>query len=195
MLDSLTPTTAQHLQLGEGLLLADLDMVALLAEEDPAAAIALAAEDDAHCIGATLPGCVFRCEPHIVHTEQRGHRTPVDGSLLSGGWYATLSGTMLAVTPANAARLMNLPCPEEAILPAGTYPVTNTAMENLCWIGSVGRGYIAIELLAPVHIGGLTLRSGDRNPGEMPFTFLAQQPGTADDAPPFRLHFLPGGDA
>ncbi|MBQ8202218.1 MAG: hypothetical protein IJZ74_10700 [Clostridia bacterium] len=194
MLDSLHANSAQHLQLGEGLLLADVDLDALLSAEDPLSAIADAAAGEA-AIGATLEGCVFSCVPAVLHTEARGNRTPVDGASLAGSWKVTLSGTMLACSCVNAARLLNTAVPEDTphtVLPLPAAPSATAAMQCLCWIGTMGNGLLAIELHAPLSLKGMTFRAGYRGTGEMPFTFLAQQRSAADVTLPFRLHWLKG---
>lgn len=192
MLDSLNENTSQHLQLGEGLLLANVSLDDLLADDAPLAAIARAVSDDAHLIGATQEGCIFRYAPNLIHTEARGQRTPLLGAMLSGPCQATLTGTMLAITPANAARLMNAAVPEAAphtvLAPnAASQP---EALTSLCWIGTLGHGLLAIELTSPLSIGGLTFRAGCHGTGEMPFTFLAQQSAPDAAEVPFRMHWL-----
>ncbi len=183
------PPDLTHLQLGDGLLLADLDLDALLAAADPCAALADAADDPTHALGMTAC-CTFQCLPEVIHTEAAGQRSPTAGTLIAGCVKATLSGTMFAITPANAARLSAVPVPAEGMPLSGTSGQLLAAMESLCWVGPLADGLLLIELRAPVSIGGLTLRPGSCGTGEMPFTFLAQQRDASDAALPYRLHWL-----
>ena len=181
-----------HLQLGAGLLFADIDVDALVSAEDPAAALESLLADESCQLGATAEGCVFRCVPALLHTEKRGGRTPVRGTTLQGAWQVTLSGALTAVTPENAARLLNAPPPADG---AWTLPAEPTCMDCLVWIGDADGALLLIELTAPLSTDGLTLRTALRGAGTMPFSFTAQQTDFSAEAPPCRLFFLKGGNA
>ncbi len=198
MLGPLKTNNPQYLQLGEGLLLAGIALDDVLAGGSPLTALAEAAEDPARCLGATASGCVFQCLPEVLHTEARGQRTPAAGTLIEGAVRATLSGTLLSVTPQNAARLLSLSAPEDGahrVLEGVVGRVLSAAADSLCWVGTLGGGLLAIEMHAPVSIGGISFRPGRTGTGEMPFTFLAQQRGPEDHALPCRLHWLKEADA
>lgn len=192
MLDSRHACTAQHLQLGEGLLLADVDMDGLLSADDPAQAIADVLTQEVHLLGATREGCVFHAAPVLIHTEARGQRIPTAETLLIGPWQATLSGTLLEMTAANASRLLNVPLPAGKMLAIPCAGAVSAAMNRLCWLGNTGEGLMAIELLSPVSTGGLRFRAGYRGAGESAFSFMAQQQRMTDADLPFRIHWLKG---
>ena len=183
-----------QLQLGEGLLLADVDLPALLDAEDPAALLADPSRLSAHVLGTAAEGCEFRCIPRTLHTEQRGQRTPTRATLTPIAWEVSLSGSLTAVTPENAAFLLCAPPPgpvRRAAITPGSCCVTP---DNLCWIGATSAGMMLIELHAPLSTGGLHFRSGATDTGRTPFVFTARQrfPG---DHPPCTLYFLKEGDA
>lgn len=191
MLISRHTASAQHLQLGEGVLLANVDPAVLLQSADPEKTLAALLHQEAHLIGATREGCVFRAVPDLLHTEARGQRTPAAGTVIPGKWTITLTGVLLEVTGRNLGRLLNMPAENaaqsELFLPADA--AANSVMDTLCWVGSCADGLIAIELHHPISTGGLVFRAGYRGAGEMPFTLMAQQlPGEA--ALPFRIHLL-----
>lgn len=181
----------EHLQLGAGLLFADIDTDALVSAEDSAAALETLLADDSCQLGATAEGCVFRCVPTLVHTEKRGGRTPVRGTMLQGAWQVSLSGALTAVTADNAARLLNAPAPAGSVLIPPTAP---TVMDRLVWLGDADGGLLLIELTAPISTDGLTLRTALRGAGSTPFSFAAQQPDFSTGTPPCRLFFLKGGN-
>lgn len=197
MLDSIHSTTHENLLLGEGVLLTGLDLDSMMQADDPSSALATFMENKAHLLGATKEGCVFRCSPRLLDLT-RGHRTPADGETLNGPWQASLSGTLLEISPANAAMLLNQSIPSaadrHAILVPEASPLARS-MESICWIGSSGSGMLAIELTAPVSTGGMTLRATPRGLGEMAFTLTARKQSPADTALPFRIAWLKGGTA
>lgn len=190
MLQSRHAASAQHLQLGEGVLLAGVDPAVLLNTAEPEKTIASLLQES-QLIGATKEGSVFRAVPDLLHTEARGQRTPAEGTIIPGKWTVTLSGVLLEVTARNLGRLFNVRT-ENAAQTRLFMPVDVSAesvMDTLCWIGSCADGLIAIELCHPISTGGLVFRTVAHGAGEMPFTFMAQQlPGEA--ALPFRIHLL-----
>lgn len=191
MLISQHAASAQHLQLGEGLLLANADVGAILASQDRVALLKTLLRDERHVIGATREGCVFHAAPELLHTEGRGQRTPAEGSIIPGKWKITLSGTMLEVTNRNLGRLLNLQTEnsEQSVLFMPPDGAVAAPMQKLCWIGSCADGVMAIELMHPVSTAGLQLRTGYRGTGEMPFCFMATQ-GLREPALPFRIYLL-----
>lgn len=194
MLDSIHSLTHENLQLGEGILLRGIDPDALLQADDPAAALAEAMQDTSCLIGAAKEGCIFRCVPEMLDVT-RGCRTPAAGELLNGRWQATLSGTLLEITPGNTAMLLNAPAPaakdSRTLLAPECTPLPEAA-PDVCWVGSTGSGMLAIVLHSPVSTAGLSLRVNRSGMGEMPFTLLAQQRTPADTALPCRLLWLKG---
>lgn len=191
MLISRHAASAQHLQLGEGLLLADANVGAILASSDRVSLLKTLLQDERHLIGATREGCIFQAVPVLVHTEARGQRTPAEGSVIPGKWKITLSGTMLEVTSRNLGRLLNREAEnaDQSTLFMPPDAAVSAPMKKLCWIGSCADGVMAIELMHPVSTGGLQLRTGYRGAGEMPFCFMATQALT-EPALPFRIHLL-----
>ncbi|MBQ2954279.1 MAG: hypothetical protein IJE07_12180 [Clostridia bacterium] len=196
MLDPCHARTPQHLQLGEGVLLRNVDLDEALASGDPAAFLAAAMQEESHLIGATKAGCEFRCVP-IVLDATRGSRTPAPGETLLGRWEVSLSGTLLEISPGNAAMLLNQPACESADGMAILRPVPAAAPEScgdLCWVGDTGGGLLAIGLHCPISIGGLVLRANRDGLGEAPFTLMAQKRSPAETGLPCRLVWLEVAD-
>ena len=189
MLISRHATSAQHYQLGEGVLLSGVSPSAILGATDRAGTIRRLLQQDSHVIGATKEGCIFHAAPDMLHTEARGKRTPAVGTVFPAMWRATLTGVMLEATNRNFGRLLNQPAENgdatELFIPtdAPGAPVADT----LLWIGSCGGSLLMIEMRHPISTGGLMLRSGWRGVGEMPFAFLALQ-GLEETTLPFRIH-------
>lgn len=181
MLDSMHPLTHEHLQLGEGVLLRGISPEALQSAGDPGAVLAEAMRDASRLIGATKEGCVFRCVPKLLDAT-KGARTPSEGELLTGCWDVSLSGTLLEITPENAAMLLNVPPAAAGALQPAPAPVPHPA-ETVCWVGTMGSGLLAILLEAPVSVGGLCFRAGHSSLGEMPFTLRAQKRNPAAALP------------
>lgn len=194
MIDALHPLTHEQLQLGEGVLLRGVDLDAALSAASPAAALAEAMQTPACRIGVTRAGMVFRCVPAMLDTTG-GRRTPAAGETLPVRWEATLSGTLLEITPANAALLLNQPIPdgESPILSPLLTP--EAAAGDVCWIGSMGRGLLLIGLYCPISTGGMVFRAARDGLGEADFTLLAQQRNPADSAIPCRMAWLKEADA
>lgn len=176
MLDSIHTSAGAHLQLGEGVLLRGVDADGVMNAGDPAAALAQVMQDESRLLGATRDGCVFRCTPDMLDTT-RGCRTPMPGETLVRRWTVTLSGTLLEISPGNAAMLLNLP--QSAPMAPPCPPVFAASADTLCWFGMTGSGLMAIELHCPVSTGGMALRTARSGFGEMPFTLLAHRTNTA----------------
>lgn len=197
MLDALHATTHEHLQLGEGVLLRGVDLDEVLLSGDPASALAAAMEDSACLIGATKEGCVFRCVPAMLDMTQ-GRRTPAAGETLAGRWEVTLSGTLLEITPANAAMLLNAPLYADegsrAVLVPDPTPVP-PASDDVCWVGSTGSGMLAIHLFSPISTGGMVFRASRNGLGEAAFTLMAHKRSPADTGLPCRLLWMKEGSA
>lgn len=190
MTDLIFCSRPEHLQLGEGVLLTGVRLDDLAGSTNPCLAAAELLARDELLLGATHNGCQLNCRPEILHTEERGLRTPVDGCAIPARWIITLTGTLLEITPGNAARLLNQP----AVLPLSPSAHTWQAAPSLCWIGNAGSGLLAFELHNVISTGGLTFRAGHDGCGSMPFTFLAQQDGYTSDTLPLRMFWLTGGD-
>lgn len=192
MLDSIHFLTHENLQLGEGVLLRGVDLDAVLLSGHPGEKLAEAMQDTACLIGATKEGCVFRCVPEMIDAT-RGKRTPAAGETLAGRWEVSLSGTLLEITPANAAMLLNVPLYEDlregAVIVPEPSPVPES-VETVCWVGTTGSGLLAIELYKPVSVGGMRLRANRSGMGETPFTLLAHKRTPADTALPCRLMWM-----
>lgn len=201
MLDPIHAATHEHLQLGEGVLLRGVDADAALASGAPAAALAdaiSAALQDASCrIGATKVGCVFRCVPHMGDLTG-GQRTPAAGEILVVRWETTLSGTLLEISPENAAMLLNAPLPAGAgpctLLRPGTAAIPD-ASGDLCWVGDTGGGMLAIVLHSPVSTGGMVFRASRNGLGEADFTLMAQMRTPHLGGLPCQLIWLKEADA
>ena len=195
MLQSIHPGTPSYLQLGEGVLLRNIDLDAIILSDDPAAALESAMQAESCLIGAVREGCVFRCVPEMIDVT-RGKRTPAAGEILHGPWRVTLSGTLAEISPRNALTLLNnlmytamsgriQLTPQPTPVPVGA--------EKVCWIGATGSGLLAIELQRPVSTGGMAFRAGRRGLGETPFTLMATKADPAARGLPCRLVWLKGG--
>lgn len=195
MLDPIYTGMTDDLVLGEGVLIAGMTAETLLASGDAAALLSTLGSD--MLLGATKAGTCFRCQPGLIHTEARGRRTPCAAATLNGPWQATLTGTLMALSPHNAARLLNL------APPAGGSPVTLAADSSaapvtpacLLFIGSTASGLVLIEMKNPVSTGGLQLHTMPGGAAEVPFTLLARQDGPEDSALPCRILWLKEGGA
>lgn len=196
MLDPVHAATHEHLQLGEGVLLRGVDVEAALAADSPAAALAgaiSAALQDPSCrIGATKSGCVFRCVPRTGDLTG-GHRTPAEGELLALRWDVSLSGTLLEISPDNAAMLLSIPLfissrPHTVLTPHPT-PIPATT-GDVCWVGDTGGSLLAIVLHSPVSTGGMVFRASRNGLGEMDFTLTGQRRSPHDSALPCQLIWL-----
>lgn len=174
MLDPMHALTHESLLLGEGLLLRGAAAQTLLNADDPEAQLIALSHDENHRIGATKDGCVLRCVPRVVDLT-RGCRTPSAGELLTAGWAATLSGTLLEATADNLVLLLR-PAEEP-----GT---------GLIWAGSMGSGLMLIELGYPVSTQGMTLRTSRSDPGEISFTLTLTHDAPGTEGLPLRLHRL-----
>ncbi len=182
----------RYMALGEGVLLRGLNLDALIQAEDRETALSAAMQKSNALLGATKSGCIFRCETHLLDVT-RGHRTPAVGELLQGPWEVSLTGTLLEISPENAAMLLHLPIFANnsyyTSLSAGNaaVPVPST---DICWVGAQGGGLLAISLTAPVSAGGLTLKACRNGLGEMPFALCAQHRDPAETGAPCRLVWL-----
>ncbi|MBR3763073.1 MAG: hypothetical protein IKK57_00805 [Clostridia bacterium] len=193
MLDPLHACTPGHLQLGEGVLLRGTNLDAALLAADPAAVLAELLEKEQHRLGVTRSGCIFRCVPRMVDATG-GHRTPAEGETLVGRWEVTLSGTLMEISPANAALLLNIP--EFAVTGGRTVMVPEPtpvpeSSGDVCWVGDMGGGLLAIHLRRPISTGGLVFHATPDGLGEMPFTLMAQKRHPQESGVPCRLLWLP----
>lgn len=192
MLDALHASTHKHLQLGEGVLLRGIDLDAALLSGDPVNTLIAAMEGTDCRIGATKAGCVFRCVPQMADVTG-GCRTPAEGELLAGRWEATLSGTLMEITPANAAMLLNVPMYMDeggrALVQPEPTPVPAPG-SDVVWVGDTGSGLLAISLRRPISTGGMVFRSTRSGLGETAFTLMAQKANPADPGLPCRLIWL-----
>lgn len=192
MLDSMHSMTPEYLQLGEGALLRGVDLDSVLLAGNPGEKLAEAMQDRGCLIGATKAGCVFRCVPKVVDLT-RGQRTPAAGEMLTGRWEVTLSGTLMEISPGNAAMLLNLPIrtdePDRMVIRPEPSPVTE-ATERVCWVGSTGSGLLAIELYDPMSVGGMVFRPCRGGMGEMPFTLMGRKRVPQEGALPCRLLWM-----
>lgn len=195
MFTPLPSPVAEQLQLGEGLLLINIDVPALMEAADPGEAIALLTAQPEHVLGAADEGCVFRCVRQTLHTEKRGQRTPTRDSTLPAAWDVSLSGTLTALTPDNLACMLDAPAPGQGRLAVIEPHGSLTAPDSLCWIGATSEGVMLIELRSPLSTGGLQFRSAARGAGRTPFTFAARQHCAEDAAPPCTICFMKDGDA
>lgn len=178
MLISHHPTSAEKLQLGEGVLLADFDLDQALNSTDPLDIMAEALADENRRIGTTLGGSIFRAVPREFNREAGANRLPYRGSTMLVSWRVTLSGTLLDMTAENWARLL-----------PGQGLGAETPFERLCWIGTTSRGLLLLELLHPLAISGAVLQSQNDQAGRMPFTLLAQNDQPDDPALPVRIYW------
>ena len=192
MLSPLHPGSHNNLQLGEGVLMRCADLDALLTGDDPAAALAQAIEKASGLLGATKEGCVFRCVPVMIDAT-KGARTPADGETLQGRWEITLSGTLMEITPDNAALLLGSPLYTTAGRRTTLTPRPDaipTAGEDVCWVGDTGSGLLAIQLFCPISIGGMVFRAHRNGLGEAAFTLMAQKRDPAEERLPCRMIWL-----
>lgn len=189
MLISHHPASAEALQLGEGILLADFDLDEALSSDDPLDCMAEAVADDRKRIGTTYGGGIFRAVPREFDPESGSHRLPVAGRTRLIDWRVTLSGTMLDMTPENMARLLPAEPPTTGCVTAMTPRMAQKPLSRLCWIGTTSRGLLVIELKNPLCVSGCSLTSAPDAAGKMTFTFLAQSDRPGDTCLPVRLYW------
>lgn len=189
MLISHHPASAEALQLGEGMLLADFDLDTALRNGDPLDCMAEAVADDTKRIGTTCGGCVFRAVPREFDPESGSHRLPVVGRTRLIDWRVTLSGTMLDITPENMARLLPAESLTTGRVTAMTPRMAQKPLSRLCWIGTTSRGLLVIELQNPLCVSGTALTSAPNDTGKMTFTLLAQSDRPGDTHLPVRLYW------
>lgn len=188
MLDAMHSATHENLQLGEGVLLRGIDLNEALLSGHPGAALASMMADSARLIGVTKAGCEFRCVPVMLDATQ-GHRTAALGETLTGRWEVTLSGTLMEITPENAAMLLNQPPRGQTVLQPEPTPLAES-YGDVCWVGDMGSGLLAIELQCPVSIGGMVFRANRDGLGEAAFTLMAHKRSSEQAGLPCRLVWL-----
>lgn len=192
MIDSTHGMTHMNLQLGEGVLLRNIDLESVQNASKPSEKLAQAMRDSSCLIGATKEGATFRCVPQMIDIT-RGQRTPVLGETLVGRWEITLSGTMMEITQENVAMTLGMPMYAE-VAESTELRAEPTAvpeyLDRVCWIGSVGNGLVAIELENPVSIGGLVFRASRNGLGGMAFTLMAHKLMAEDTTLPCRMLWM-----
>lgn len=193
MISPITPQSPNHLQLGEGVLLLDLNLDELVAASQPASALADMLTNSHGLLGATRAGCLLDCSPQLTDLEAGARRTPRAGTLLYSGWRVTLSGTLLELTPGNlnlllaGARVTSTDSAATLTLPSSAQPASGP---TLYWVGRLGQGLLVVELRNVLPIKGVTLRPGLRGEGEISFTLQAQQGEEDGDLAPLRMLWL-----
>ncbi len=193
MISPITPQSPHHLQLGEGVLLLDLNLDELASAAHPASALAAMLADSHGLLGATRAGCLLDCSPQLTDLEGGARRTPRAGTLLYSGWRVTLSGTLLELTPGNltlllaGARVNATTTAATLTLPSSAQPASGP---TLYWVGRLGQGLLAVELRNVLPLKGITLRPGLRGEGEISFSLLAQQGEADGDLAPLRMLWL-----
>lgn len=191
MFDPVYVPSAEHLVLGEGMLLADLNLDAALSAADPLEAIADAIVAEDLLLGRTRPGGVFQATPDLVDLEAGAHRTPMEGMTVLAGWKAILEGVLTDISAHNVQRalpgadLQQSTNGKLTTLTLRPHPKVPEGPGTLCWIGTAARGLLAIELKRPLS-KSLTLRfTGDE--AEMPYCFQARSADASESPQPFRL--------
>lgn len=190
MLISHHPQSAEHLVLGDGVLICDFDLNAALQCTDPLDAMAEALADKRHRIGTTCSGSVFRAVPKEFHREADANRLPYQGSTLLVSWRVTFSGVLQDITAENIARLLPGKKDEhERLTVHQATQNTLTPIERVCWIGTTSHGLLVLELLHPLFISGTSLSLKPNDAGEMAFTLLAQNERPDDVTLPVRIYW------
>lgn len=193
MLSAWTEQSVGHLQLGAGVFLIglqwrDADSAQTLRER-----IAEALETDGMTLGLTKGGGWFRCVPMLRHPGEEAGRPPAVDDALLDGWVATLSGTMVEVSPEHlaavmpGARLQKKGRVATLTLPDRLEP--EAYLPQLCWVGDTAQGLMLIELTGAMNVQGAAFRFVERGEGTLPFEFRAHGRRGASCAP-CRVAFL-----
>ena len=198
MTTGLSAASFEHLQLGAGMFLKDLNISAATSASALRTLLASAIASGVNVLGATRGGGTFQCTPKWRQLEADGLRSPVVGGTVNDGWTVKLSGTLLEITPANAAMLLNAPLYADegsrAVLVPDPTPVP-PASDDVCWVGSTGSGMLAIHLFSPISTGGMVFRASRNGLGEAAFTLMAHKRSPADTGLPCRLLWMKEGSA
>lgn len=196
MLSPLTPATPEHLQLGCGVLLTNLDAGDDASSEQLREAIARAM-DDGRTLGVTRGGGRFVCKPLLRQLDADGLRAPRVGLMSCDGWTCRLTATLLELSPDNLT--MALACATQAVdrITGRTMILPRAALSDqdfiprVTWVGDTGSGLMMIDMRNVLNLSGAALTFNDRGEGELP---VELQPHLGrDDAPgalPFRISLL-----
>lgn len=196
MLSPLTSATPEHLQLGCGVLLTNLDVNDDASPEQLREAIARAM-DDGRTLGVTRGGGRCVCKPLLRQLDADGLRAPRVGLMSCDGWTCRLTATLLELSPDNLT--MALACATQAVdrITGRTMILPRAALSDqdfiprVTWVGDTGSGLMMIDMRNVLNLSGAALTFNDRGEGELP---VELQPHLGrDDAPgalPFRISLL-----
>ncbi len=201
MLSPLTPATPEHLQLGCGVLLTNLDADGDASPARLREAIAKALEDG-HTLGVTRGGGRFVCKPALRQLDADGLRAPRVGLMSCDGWTCRLTATLLELSPANlamalacATRVTDRATGRTTIIPRAALS-DQDFIPRLTWVGDTGSGLMMIDMKNVLNLSGAALTFNNRGEGELPVELqphLSRDDGP--DALPFHLCLLTEADA
>lgn len=161
--------------------------------------------DDANILGATSGGINFTATPAFTDFGEDIDNCPKNMKELKKleSWEIKLSGTLITVNPAVAARLM-------AAADVGTTDTTKitprtdikSADFKDLWLvcdysdknGETNGGYCAIHILNALSTGGFSLQSADKGKAQFAFEFTGHVSMSAQTVVPFEVFIKEGTD-
>ena len=174
----------------------------LLTEFDPTSA----SVTDGSILGPTTGGVNFTATPNFIDFGEDIDNVPKNTKELMRieDWEITMSGTMIAVTPAAArwlAAAADLATSTGKITPRDTLDLTaETGDFRDLWLVAdysdkntgANAGFIAIHMMNVLSTGGFQLQTADKEKGQFAFEFKAHYSKDAQDTVPFEIYVKPG---
>ena len=193
MLTGLHAGSYGRFQLGSGLFLTGLDPDSAPDAKTLRAHIADAVADGSGVLGVTRGGGSFRCVPWLRSLGDGAGRTPVRGGVINDGWTVMMTGTLLELTPGNAARMLAMSVTERrggvTVVTARNDTEVTDYEPRLCWVGSLVSGLVLIELSNVLNMNGASFTFGEQSEGALAFEFRAHAEDDGGEAP-FRMLFF-----
>lgn len=181
--------TFEQLQLNAGMVLTDFDPT------DPD----IAQED---ILGATSGGSTFTAAATYRDNGEDIDNCPKNMKELKElvSWDVTLSGTLLTVSPASAAKLAAAAdVSSNKITPRNDLKISDFG--DIWWVGDysdinddTNGGFLAIHVINALSTGGFQLRSQDKAKGQFAFVFTGHYSMATQNTPPFELYVAAGND-
>ena len=179
--------TFEQLQLNAGMILTDFDPT------DPDIA-------QADILGATTGGATFTAAATYRDNGEDIDNCPKNMMELKvlESWEVTLSGTLLTISAASAAKLAAAAdVSSNKITPRNDLQAADFG--DIWWVGDYSDkngdtkgGFIAIRVLNALSTGGFQLRSQDKEKGQFAFVFTGHYSMEAQDTVPFELYVQAG---
>ena len=151
--------------------------------------------------GATSGGISFTATPTYTDFGEDIDNCPTNTMELKrlDYWEAKMSGTLLTVTAATAAKLVGpADVSGDKVAPRGTIDVEND-FNDVWWVGDYSDlngeqngGFVAIHLMNAMSNAGFSIQSTNKGKGQFSFEFLAHYSIDDIDAIPFEIYVKQG---